>query len=79
MRCCKTYNKFIDLRGNVSHFSYHPYEGFKVNRLYGGGYLANKGHLGYSQASKFQLLEAGGDLEGFQIVDGQISYNSHNS
>lgn len=61
MRCCKTYNKFIDLHGNMSHFSYHPYEGFKVNRLYGGGYLANKGHLGYSQASKLQLLEGGGE------------------
>lgn len=27
----------------------------------------------------FSFLEVGGDLEGFQIVDGQISYNSHNS
>lgn len=78
MRCCKTYNKFIDLHGNQSHFSYHLYEGFKVNRLYGGGYLPNKGHLGYSQASKLQLLEGEGKLKRISET-GQISYNSHNS
>ena len=61
-RCCKTYNKFIDLRGNLTHFSYRPYKGFKVNRwLYGGDYLPNKGRLGCSHSKSTSL--AGGREE----------------
>lgn len=61
MRCCKTYNKLIDLLGNLSHFSYHPYKGFKVNRwLYGGDYLVNKGHLGCGCSKQTSLAGWGG-------------------